>query len=129
MSIPSARDNSLAVQPVVGSVLVKTSDMARSVAWYCTLLGRSVPEAPYPPIVSIPLENTILLLDSIGDGPAEPSPHALFAFDSVDIDRSLEHLRQLGVRIVGEDIERFPDVAFITVQDPDGHLLMVVQSF
>lgn len=128
MPSPYARDNSLAVRPKVGSVFIKTSDMARSIAWYCSLLGRPVPEAPYPPIVSIPLENTVLLLDSIGDGPVSPSPHALFAFDSADIDRSLERMRQLGVRIVGEGVERFPDVAFITVQDPDGHLLMIVES-
>ncbi|TYP74669.1 VOC family protein [Paenibacillus methanolicus] len=129
MSSHSANVNALAVRPKIGSVLVKTSDMARSVAWYCSLLGRPFPKSPYPPIVSIPLENTVLLLDSIGDEPVSPSQHALFAFDSDDIDRSLEQLGRLGVRIVGEGIERFPDVAFITVQDPDGHRLMIVQSF
>ncbi|MFC4098929.1 VOC family protein [Paenibacillus xanthanilyticus] len=129
MSSHSANANQPAAQPKIGSVLIKTSDMSRSVAWYHNLLGLSVPEAPFSPIVSIPLENTILLLDSIGDDPVSPSPHALFAFDSDNIDRSLKQLERLGVRIVGEGIERFPDVAFITVQDPDGHRLMIVQSF
>lgn len=75
----------------------------------------------------IPLKNDLdIILDSKSFGPRPPTP--LFMFDTDNIDVVYHFLKNKGVEMVHQEIERFPSVSFFNFKDPDGNVLMVCQQ-
>lgn len=115
------------VTPIVGSIFVHVKDMNRAVNWYAKLLNISVPPGPYDKVFSIELSNLILLLDAHRSDHFQPSELPLFSFSTKNIDKTYEFLTSNNVDILG-DIERFPDISFLTIKDSEGNLIMFVQE-
>ncbi|GIP29371.1 hypothetical protein J23TS9_45010 [Paenibacillus sp. J23TS9] len=115
------------IEPMIGSIFIQVHDMKRAAYWYAKLLGDSVVLEPEEKIYSMKLDNLILLLDSHRSETFQPSEHPLFSFSTDDIEKSYEFLINNNVEIFG-DIERFPDISFLTIRDSEGNLIMVVQE-
>lgn len=115
------------IQKKVASVFIHVNDMEKAVAWYSRLLDIPFGSGPYNKIYSIQLENLLILLDSHRSGQFTPAGQALFSIPTDDIDQTYEYLKSMNVKIIGE-LERFPDISFVTIQDPDGNMLMIVEE-
>lgn len=115
------------IQKRIASVFIHVNDMEKAVEWYARLLGVPFRSGPYEEMYSIQLDNLLILLDSHRSGRFTPAEQAIFALPTDDIDQTYEYLKSIDVTIIGE-IERFPDISFVTIQDPDGNLMMIVQE-
>ncbi|MBS4219957.1 hypothetical protein KHA96_16720 [Bacillus sp. FJAT-49711] len=120
-------ENTYNITPIVGSIFIHVKDMNRAVNWYAKLLGLSVPPGPYDRVFSIKLNNLILLLDANRSDHFQPSKLPLFSFPAENIDKTYEFLTNNNIDIQG-DIERFPDISFLTIKDSEGNLIMIVQE-
>lgn len=112
---------------LVGSIFLHVKDMERAVQWYGKLLGMPVSPGPYEKVYSIDLSNLTLLLDAHRADHFIPSELPLFSFPTDDIDKTYKSLIYNGIEIIG-NIERFPDISFLTIKDSEGNLIMVVQE-
>ncbi|MCJ8008653.1 VOC family protein [Lederbergia wuyishanensis] len=115
------------IAPYIGSVFVHVKDMNRAFNWYAKFLGVSVPPGPYDKVFSLQLSNLTLLLDAHRSDHFQPSEHPLFTFSTDDIDKTYNFLKNNNIVIIGE-IERFPDISFVTIIDSEGNQIMIVQE-
>ncbi|WP_349772362.1 VOC family protein [Lederbergia citrisecunda] len=108
-------------------MFVHVKDIDRAVNWYAKLFGVSVPPGPYDKVFSMQLNNLTLLLDAHRSDHFQPSELPLFTVSTEDVDQTYEYLNNNNIVIVGE-IERFPDVSFVTLLDSEGNQIMIVQE-
>ncbi|MGP4060338.1 VOC family protein [Halobacillus litoralis] len=109
----------------LNTTFVPVSDLKRAVKWYSKLLGKEYDlEKVTPPIYNLPMnQHTGVLLDS-GLEYVIPSPNPLFNFHAEDIDEAYRYVHDLGYEIV-RDMEKYDDIAFFNIKDPDGNIVMV----
>lgn len=113
----------------LNTVFVPVSNLHSSVEWYCRLLGQAYDlESIKEPIYNMDINHyTGLLLDA---GPpntqqqVSPSKHPIFNFHTDDIDEAYSYVQELGYEI-NAPIERFDNLAFFNVKDPDGNIIMI----
>ncbi|RDY69025.1 VOC family protein [Halobacillus trueperi] len=109
----------------LNTTFVPVTDIKHSAQWYSALIGEPYTEENvHPPVYHLPMNtHTGVILDG-GSENVEPSPHPLFNFHTDDIDASYRFVEQLGY-IIKSDIQRFDDISFFNIQDPDGNVVMV----
>jgi hypothetical protein len=116
----------------VGSVFVPVTDMERSRAWYCRVLGLKAEDCQIigGHLCPLPMEGTGVILDTMpmwggdqpGGAPSIQTP--AFMLMTADLQGSLAFMKSIGVELVTE-IEH--DHWFV-VKDPDGNKLMITRE-
>ncbi|SDO67379.1 VOC family protein [Halobacillus aidingensis] len=109
----------------LNTTFIPVTDIKHSAQWYSALIGEPYTEENvHPPVYHLPMTtHTGVILDA-GSENVEPSPHPLFNLHTDDIDASYRFVEQLGY-IIKSDIQRFDDISFFNIQDPDGNVVMV----
>ncbi|MBM7095112.1 VOC family protein [Bacillus sp. H-16] len=122
------------VKHQIGGVFVIVRNMPRAVAWYRDILGLEPDEAfvkntaeDCRTIYSISMGKTDLILDSMHRETLTPSPNHLFFFETDDIKRTYDYVKQKNARGVSE-IEGHVDVSFFEVMDPEGNKVMFCET-
>ncbi|WP_316568271.1 VOC family protein [Neobacillus sp. YIM B06451] len=113
----------------INNVFIHVSDLKKSAAWYCRLLGLPVNlEEIESPVYNIPVTGqTGLSLDDHTFDPSftlRPSKHVLFNFYVKDIDEAYAFIKDKDIPVVRE-IERIGEFAYFNFEDPDGNVLMI----
>jgi catechol 2,3-dioxygenase-like lactoylglutathione lyase family enzyme len=116
----------------MNTVFVHVSDLLTSVEWYCRLLGQTyVAEEVIEPIYKMNINHyTGLLLDAGPRGEKKqvyPSKHPTFNFHTDEIENAYSFVKELGYH-ADSPIERYDDLAFFTVKDPDGNIIMICNA-
>lgn len=116
------------IENKLNTTFVPVSDLGASVKWYCDLIGHPFDsEKISPPVYNLPIaEHTGVVLDA-GLGNVEPSPHPLFNFHTEDIDHAYHYVKELGYTI-NDNMERFDDISYFTIKDPDGNIVMICNA-
>lgn len=116
------------VLPRIGGVFVDVRDMPAMSQWHSELLGlpwreQDVKQSIYTIGTS---EGAAILLDDNRhrQGQTFSIP---FMFDTLDIEAAHRFAVEQGFRLFGE-LETYESVAFFTLQDPDGNLVMICQN-
>jgi predicted enzyme related to lactoylglutathione lyase len=114
------------IQRRVGMIFIPVSDMPRAIRWYSALFGLPHGETSHEDkIYDVPMEGeTGVILDA--HRPVQNSSQPLCFFWTADIAASHEHLRALGVEMLGA-VEDIGSVQTLTFRDLDGNLLMLCQ--
>jgi catechol 2,3-dioxygenase-like lactoylglutathione lyase family enzyme len=110
------------IEREIGTVFVPVRDIEAARDWYCDLLGvPATGEILFGHLYVVPMRRgSGLVLDSKNfRGPYDAKP--LFHFNTRDVHAAFAHMREKGVRLLGE----VTDGAFFNFHDPDGNLLMV----
>ncbi|QDP39392.1 VOC family protein [Radiobacillus deserti] len=115
------------IHSTVGSIFIHVKDMERAVRWYSKLLGINISHPSSNKVIPVTLDNLVLLLDAHRAETFEASIQPLFSLTTKDIDKTIEFLKEMNVEVVGE-VERFPDISFVTIKDSEGNSLLVVQE-
>jgi predicted enzyme related to lactoylglutathione lyase len=105
-------------------VVVKVSDLERSVAFYRETLGLDLPMNEDGPVwkeFGTPPVGMALFRD-----PADPGVNGLIALAVDDVAAAAEELRGKGVKVVLEPIE-WPVCYQAVIEDPDGNVLILHQ--
>lgn len=120
------------IQNKVGSVFVPVSDIERSRAWYCLVLGLKEDDCSVISghLCPLPMEGTGLILDTMpmwggeqpGGAPSIQTP--AFMLMTADLQGAFDYMQGLGVELV-TSIEH--DHWFV-VKDPDGNKLMITRE-
>ncbi|MGR9049572.1 VOC family protein [Halobacillus faecis] len=107
------------------TTFIPVKDLKRSARWYSALIGEPYDEENiHPPVFNLPMKShTGVTLDA-GAANVAPSPHPLFNFHTDDIDAAYRFVEELGY-IIKSDIQRFADVSFFNIEDPDGNIVMI----
>ncbi|MCC3376593.1 VOC family protein [Cohnella sp. REN36] len=116
------------VQGRIGGAFVDVKDMKAAARWYSELLGVPFrPEETEQSIYVVPTNRgASLLLDDNRARQGETFT-ILFMFDTRDIRASYDFATAAGFEVFGE-IEDHGDVAFFTLRDPDGNLIMICRG-
>ncbi|GIP34705.1 VOC family protein [Paenibacillus sp. J2TS4] len=114
--------------PRIGGVFVNVRDMKSAAAWISDLLGMPLREEETDDSIYVlpTSRGAHILLDDnrYRRGETYEIP---FMFDTDDIEASYVYAAQHGMSIF-HDIERHGGVAYFTLTDPDGNLVMVCQE-
>ncbi|WP_042221176.1 VOC family protein [Oceanobacillus manasiensis] len=113
----------------MNTVFVHVSELPLSVEWYCRLLGQTyVAEKVSDPIYNMEINDyTGLLLDAGPPGEKQqvhPSKHPIFNFHTDNIEKAYSYVQEIGYQIESP-IERYEDLAFFNIKDPDGNIIMI----
>ncbi|XEC92955.1 VOC family protein [Paenibacillus tarimensis] len=109
----------------ISSVFINVTDTKRAAHFHSKVLGLPYEEAGADQSIYGLVTNggSGILLDNHrhlhGD-----NYHTLFMFATNDVDASKAYLEANGVPVF-TDIERYGDIQFFTVQDPDGNVIMI----
>ncbi|MBX0358513.1 VOC family protein [Halobacillus sp. Nhm2S1] len=107
------------------TTFIPVTDLKRSARWYSELIGEPFTEENvHPPVYNLPMTTPTGVTLDAGLEHVTPSSHPLFNFHTEDIDASYRFVEQLGYTIKS-DIQRFEDVSFFNIQDPDGNIVMI----
>lgn len=116
------------VLPRIGGVFVDVRDMRAMSKWYSELLG--LPWREQDASQSIYTIGTTtgaaILLDDNRHRHGQ-SFRIPFMFDTPDMEAAYRFAAKEGFRLFGEP-ESYPSVAFFTLQDPDGNLVMICEN-
>lgn len=125
---PAAPESGSPILPRIGGVFVNVRDMKAAAAWISDLLGVPLHEEDTSgSIYVVPSTRgaNILLDDNrVRNGDTFEIP---FMFDSNDIDAAYTYAVERGMSVF-HGIERHGPVAFFTLADPDGNLVMVCEE-
>ncbi|MCE5168251.1 VOC family protein [Paenibacillus profundus] len=110
----------------IGGVFMHVSNMERSVNWYHKLFGLPDRSSVTDKVHEITMDGgSGLVLDQHGyDRGLSMAERPLLMFQSPDVHAAYRFAKQNGIPIEWE-IEQYPGMAFFTLRDPDGNLLMV----
>ncbi len=116
-------------------VAIKSSDLDRSLHFYCTLLGfRKKEEVEIAGKTFYFVGNETCSIEIEQSSPTEDRSQPLLhtglyhmAFIVEDVAALVDHLKLHGVRIVVEPIETRPDRRVAFVEDPDGVLIQLIE--
>ena len=117
----------------IDTVFIHVTDLVRSVEWYSKLLGVEVNKEINGPIYTFNMgagRPGLTLDDHSFDKDYELIVHnqPLFNLSTTDIDAAYQHVKALGVDIVGE-IHHYPDLSEFSIKDPDGNIIMICSCF
>jgi len=123
--VPRLLDSASPIVNRISSIFINVTDMNRAIRFHSAVLAQSNEEAgPDQSIYGLQTAGgSSLLLDNNrfrqGDG-----YHTLFMFATSDVDASKTYLEANGVPAF-TDFERYGEIQFFTVQDPDGNVIMI----
>lgn len=109
----------------IGSVFINVTDMNRAVRFHSEVLGLPYREVgPDDSIYGLNMRSGSGILLDNNRFRQNDDYQTLFMSVTSDIDASRAYLTANGVRIF-TDTERYGSLAFFTVEDPDGNIVMV----
>lgn len=110
----------------IDGVFVHVSNMERSVNWYHRLFDRPERSSATDKVHSIAMDGgSDLILDQHGyDRGLAVDDRPQLMLHSPDVHAAYRRVKQLGLPVEWE-IEEYPGMAFFTLRDPDGNLLMI----
>ncbi|MBB6671057.1 VOC family protein [Cohnella nanjingensis] len=112
----------------IGGVFVDVRKMESAARWHSELFGLPFkPQEAEQSIYSVPMRRGASLLLDDNRARRGETFRILLMFDTRDIRASYDFVRTLGYEAFGE-IEEHGDVAFFSVRDPDGNLIMICQG-
>lgn len=109
----------------IGSVFINITNMNQAIQFHSSVLGLPYSETgPDESIYDLPMENGCgVLLDDNRFRHGEDYK-TLFMFITQDVDASKTYLEANDVEVF-TDIERYGNLAFFTVKDPDHNIIMI----
>jgi catechol 2,3-dioxygenase-like lactoylglutathione lyase family enzyme len=111
----------------IGQVFIPVTDIARSAAWYCRLLGLEIGDASHQDtIYDLPMDGETRLALDANQTDVDPSGPPRFFFWTDDIAATVEFLTDINAP-VDSVITDIGSVFFVQFRDPDGNPLMVCQ--
>jgi predicted enzyme related to lactoylglutathione lyase len=115
------------IENQVGAVFIPVSDMPAAIGWYSRLFGLPVEAATHAGrIYSLPMRGPVaVILDS--HRPVANSAQPLCFFWTADIQAAADFLRAKAPGALRGGSEDIGSLFTLTLQDPDGNLLMVCQ--
>lgn len=124
-----ARNMISPIQNQINTIFVHVRDLERSVKWYSQLLGQDYDLANVAgPVCNTKINHhTGLTLDASPAGVVKEnlaSSYPLFNFHTNHIEESYAFVTQMGYQIES-DIIRFETLAYFTIRDPDGNVVMI----
>lgn len=110
----------------IGGVFMHVSNMERSVNWYHKLFGLPNRSSVTDKVHEIAMNGgSGLVLDQHGyDRGLSMAERPILMLQSPDVHAAYRFAKQNGIPIEWE-IEQYPGMAFFTLRDPDGNLLMI----
>ncbi len=121
------------IRNVLDGVFIHVRDLRRAARWYSALLGLPLKEdelARHYYTLNAPHERPWITLDDHAADPDfefRPAPHPICSFLTADLEAARTHLRTLGTPWTGEIREVHPGLRAMTVRDPDGNALMLIE--
>ncbi|TDF95956.1 VOC family protein [Paenibacillus piri] len=116
------------IRPRIGGVFINVREMKAAADWISDLLGVALPDdAADSSICIVPTSRGAHLLLDDNRARRGETFEIPFMFDSNDIDAAYSYAADRGMTIF-HGIERLNTVAYFTLADPDGNLVMVCQE-
>lgn len=117
-----------AASPIVNqisAIFINVTDMNRAIRFHSEVLALPYEEVgPDQTIYGLQTAGGSSLLLDVNRHRQGDSYHTLFMFATRDVDASKAYLEANGVPVF-TDIERYGEIQFFTVQDPDGNVIMI----
>jgi len=112
----------------IGGAFVDVTDMRRAAAWYSDLFGTALGDgAASGEVCSVPMSRGAALLLDLHRHLRHEAFSIRCMFDAKDIRAAYAYASDLGLDFRG-GLEDYGNIAFFTLKDPDGNLVMVCQS-
>lgn len=126
--VPRLPDTDSPILNRMGGIFLNVTDMDRAIAFHHRVLGLEHPTEPHEgadrSVYNLPVSRgTGVLLDN-NRYRQNDDYGTLFMLTTTDVDAAKAYLARNGVETF-TDIERYDDLAFFTVKDPDDNVIMV----
>lgn len=119
------RQSASRLEKRIGSIFIHVSDMPRAVEWYSRVFdlpyNDDYIEGRLSTVYTLHFMGTEILLDS--NHGAAPGPQPMMFFKTDDIRKTLQFLKENGIKIHKEVLEN----NIVIFEDPDGNRLMAIQ--
>ncbi|MFC4777215.1 VOC family protein [Paenibacillus sp. GCM10023252] len=127
---PTRGDVTSSIQPKVTGVFLDVKNAAEAARWYTDLLGIPLQEESdrtSGSVYRLPvISGAVLLLDANRSRSGEDYS-ILFMLGTNDIEEAYTYVQQQGIDVF-TGIERHGEMAFFTVVDPDGNVIMICEE-
>ncbi|WP_308635041.1 VOC family protein [Paenibacillus silvisoli] len=115
------------IQNRIGGIFLNVTDMNRAIRFHSEALGvayKEVADREEDSIYDLPMRQGSSVLLDVNRAKHGDAYQTLFMFVAKDVDGAKAYLASKGVPVF-TDIERHGDIAFFTVKDPDGNVIMI----